>query len=82
MIVTSFGEFANKEEIIEHMHRQIIENGGKIVPATSKHSSHYIIIEDGVESKIWEMIGTGNVVDSKNRKIIHFRWVQQCIKKN
>jgi hypothetical protein len=57
MIITSFGEFASKEEIIEHMHRQIIENGGKIVPASSKHSSHFIIIEDGVNNKIWEMLG-------------------------
>ena len=44
MIVTSFGEFANREEILDHMHRTIIENGGKVVPG----SSHYIITEDGM----------------------------------
>ena len=32
MLMTSFGEFENKEEIFEHMTRQIIENGGKVVP--------------------------------------------------
>ncbi len=44
MITTSFGEFANREEIIEHMHRTIIENGGKVVPG----SAHYVITEDGM----------------------------------
>lgn len=44
LIVTSFGEFSNRDEIIEHMHRTIIENGGKVVPGLA----HYIITEDGM----------------------------------
>jgi hypothetical protein len=32
MLITSFGEFENKDEIFEHMTHQIIENGGKVVP--------------------------------------------------
>jgi hypothetical protein len=44
LIQTSFGEFANREEILDHMHRTIIENGGKVVPG----SSHYVITEDGM----------------------------------
>jgi hypothetical protein len=45
-IVTSFGEFESKEEIIEYMTRAIFENGGKVVP----HSAHYIITEDGADA--------------------------------
>jgi hypothetical protein len=54
MIMTSFGEFANREEVLDHMHRTIIENGGKVVPASGAGSSHYIVTEDGMNKKIWE----------------------------
>ena len=81
MLITSFGEFANKEEIFEHITRQIIENGGKVVPMQSKHASHYLVTEDGQVPKIWEIIGSGAALDSHNRKIIHFRWIMHCIAK-
>jgi BRCT domain, a BRCA1 C-terminus domain len=82
MLRTSFGEFADKEEIFEHMTRQIIENGGKVVPQNSKQASHFIVTEDGQIPQIWELLGQGGqVLDSMNRKIVHFRWVMQCIAK-
>jgi hypothetical protein len=82
MLITSFGEFADKEEVFEHMTRQIIENGGKVVPQHSKHASHYIVTEDGQIPQIWELIGQGGpALDQMNRKIIHFRWMMQCIAK-
>ena len=82
MLITSFGEFENKEEIFEHMTRQIIENGGKVVPQQTKKSSHFIVTEDGQIPQIWELLGQGcQVLDELNRKIVHFRWIMQCIAK-
>ena len=52
-----------------------------MVPA-SGNKSHYVLIEDGDNTKIWDLIGEGRVVDELNRKIVHFRWVLQCIEKN
>ncbi len=44
-IVTTFGEFDSREDLMEHMIRSIIENGGKVVDDKTK--SHYIVTEDG-----------------------------------
>lgn len=79
-IVTTFGEFDSKEELMEHMIRQIIENGGKVVDDKTK--SHYIVTEDGTHQKIWDLLGgSGAPVDNLNRKIVHFRWVTACIER-
>ena len=58
------------------MTRTIIENGGKVLPATENGGkSQYIITDDGCNNKIWDQLSTGQLVDKLNRKIVHFRWV-------
>jgi hypothetical protein len=79
-ISTSFGEFDSKSILIEDIIRKIIENGGKVV--NGMHRSHYIITEDGEDPKIWDQMNNGGLVDKMNRKIVHFRWVKQCIEQN
>ncbi len=80
-ILTTFGEFTNKEELIEHMTRTIIENGGKVIPASTGGKCHYIVTEDGFVNNIWEQMFAGQAIDKHNRKIIHFRWIMQCVSK-
>ena len=65
--------------MFEFMARNIIENGGKVLPAGTHTSSNYVIMDDGTNPKIWELLGQGPLIDSKNRKIIHYRWVDYCI---
>lgn len=82
LIQTSFGEFNNLDEMFEFMARNIIENGGKVLPPDTHISSNYIIMDDGTNPTIWEKLGQGQLVDNKNRKIIHYRWVDHCISRN
>lgn len=69
-------ENEDKADYIENMIRNIIENGGKVIP---NGSSHYVIQEDGFDPAIWNNLGN---VDKMDRKVIHYRWVEECIKKN
>jgi hypothetical protein len=76
-----WGEFDTGADMIEHMARLIIENGGKVVDIT--HKSNYVITDDGTIPDIWEKVGQGaSVLDKLNRKVIHFRWILACIEKN
>ncbi len=38
--------------------------------------------EDGADARIWDQIAGSGIVDKMNRKIVHFRWVELCIKMN
>jgi glutamate dehydrogenase/leucine dehydrogenase len=60
------------------MRRMLIENGGKVVDKSD--NARYIICEDGFNKKLW--VNDNEKVDEKNRIIIHFRWVEECIKEN
>ncbi|TNV81653.1 hypothetical protein FGO68_gene48 [Halteria grandinella] len=82
IIVTSFGEFTSLDDMFEFMARNIIENGGKLLPTDTYTRSNYIIMDDGTNPKIWELLGQGPLVDHLNRKIIHYRWVDHCIQRN
>lgn len=73
----TFEDNDDKADNIENMIRNIIENGGKVIPNGSK--CHYIIQEDGYDPAIWNTLGN---VDKMDRKVIHYRWVEECIKKN
>ena len=65
------------EDYIEGMRRMIMEHGGIVVDENIK--SNYIIQEDGYSVDGWNKHGQG---DSMSRKIIHFRFVEECIRLN
>jgi hypothetical protein len=54
LIATSFGEFNTLDDMFEFMARNIIENGGKVLPSDAYTRSNYIIMDDGTNPKIWE----------------------------
>ena len=77
----SFRKQDVKEGELEGMKRLIVENGGVVV--NMKDGAHYLVQEDGSNNNIWAKAFDGNdIMDEKNRKIIHFRWVIECINQN
>jgi len=64
---------------IEGMRRTIIENGGHVVKQDEK--ANYVIFEDGYDCDIWRNSNTDHS-DELKRFIVHFRWIEECIKKN
>jgi hypothetical protein len=69
----------DNEDYIEGMRRTIIENGGQVVQSDKK--ANYIIFEDGYDNNIWRN-ANDDQTDELNRFIVHFRWVEECIRKN
>lgn len=69
--------FKVSEDEIEGMKSLIHQHGGIVVESNKK--AKFVIFEDGWESKIWsdQLIANG---DHLKRHIIHYRWVEECIK--
>lgn len=63
---------------MEGMRRTIMENGGQVVQADVK--ANYVIFEDGFDPNIWKN-SNKEQKDSYGRFIVHFRWVEECIRK-
>lgn len=59
---------------MEIMRKLIFENGGIVVESDLK--SNFVIFADGFDKDVWKRGG----VDQLNRNIVHFRWIEECIK--
>jgi len=59
---------------IEQVRKFVQEYGGKLVHETDK--AIYVVAEDGYLQNIWSQ----GFLDELNRKIVHLRWVKECVK--
>jgi hypothetical protein len=59
-----------------------MESNGKIIPSKNSGKSHYLIMEDGYISTMWDGLNGNAVLDNLNRKFVHSRWIKDCIKHN
>jgi hypothetical protein len=73
----SFENTDDAEIYMENMRKIIIENGGRVLDHSDK--AHFIIQEDGFATGIWNNLNNNGAIDLKNRRVIHFRWVQECL---
>lgn len=56
-----------------------MENGGKVVEADKK--ANYVIYEDGFDTGVWRNANEEQT-DVLGRFIVHFRWIEECIRKS
>ena len=79
MVDESFKASNVSEDEIEGMKRVIFQNGGKVVDKDAK--ANFVIYEDGWDPLVWQnnLMTCG---DSLNRNVVHYRWIEACIKEN